>query len=103
MSKKQKKQVNIDAEVKVGETTVSIDKTPETLNVVVDTKKIDVEVHADTNNKSVKVDTKNLDITVEKTAEGTTINVDAKSKVVKKTGLWIAHMISKKLNKNPKK
>jgi hypothetical protein len=57
----------------------------------------------DADNKSVTVDTKNLDITVKKTAEGTTVNVDAKSKVLKKTGLWIAHMISKKLNKKPKK
>lgn len=97
MSKKKK--VDLDAEVKVGNTKVIVDKHEDSANVVVDTPNVDVEFHNTPEEKSFKLDTKHLDVTVTKEGDETKVVVESDKPVMKKIGIWAAHVMSKKLNK----
>jgi|688.fasta_scaffold30048_10 hypothetical protein len=99
MAKKVKAPVEINAEVKVKKTRVSVKKKDKNLDVVVDTPKVDVTVHADEEEKKFVLDSRKLDVEVTKTAEGTTVKVEAQTPLLKRAGLWVAHMMSKKFNK----
>jgi hypothetical protein len=99
MAKKVKAPVEINAEVKVKKTRVSVKKKDKNLDVVVDTPKVDVTVKANEEEKKFVLDSRKLDIEVTKTAEGTTVKVEAQTPLLKRAGLWVAHMMSKKFNK----
>ena len=77
--KKVAPEVEINAEVKVKKTRVSVKKKDKKVDVVVDTPKVDVEVT--------------------KTNEGTKVTVEAQTPVLKRVGKWVAHMMSKKFNR----
>ena len=99
MAKKEKTPVEINAVVKVKKTKVTVKKKDKKVDVVIDTPKVDVEVHADEKKKTFVLDSRKLDVEVTKTAEGTTVKVEAQTPILKKVGLWVAHMMSKKFNK----
>lgn len=99
MAKKAKAPVEINAEVKVKKTKVTVKKKDKKVDVVIDTPKVDVEVHADEKKKTFVLDSRKLDVEVTKTAEGTTVKVEAQTPVLKRVGAWVAHMMSKKFNK----
>lgn len=97
MSKKKK--INLDAEIEVGNTKVTVNKDEDSADVVVDTPNVDVEFHNTEEEKSFKLDTKHLDVTVVKEGEETKVTVESDKPVMKKIGIWAAHVMSKKLNK----
>lgn len=101
MAKKAKvnSEVEINAEVKVKKTRVSVKKKDKKVDVVVDTPKVDVEVHATEEEKTFVLDSRKLDVEVTKTNEGTVVKVEAQTPVLKKVGKWVAHMMSKKFNR----
>jgi len=99
MAKKVKAPVEINAEVKVKKTRVSVKKKDKNLDIVVDTTKVDVTVKANEEEKKFVLDSRKLDVEVTKTAEGTTVKVEAQTPLLKRAGLWVAHMMSKKFNK----
>ena len=99
MAKKVKAPVEINAEVKVKKTRVSVKKKDKKLDVVVDTPNTDVEVHANEEEKKFVLDSKKLDVEVTKTNEGTAVKVEAQTPVLKRVGKWVAHMMSKKFNR----
>ena len=99
MAKKVKTPVEINAEVKVKKTKVSVKKKDKKLDVVVDTPNTDVELHTSEEEKKFVLDSKKLDVEVTKTNEGTTIKVEAQNPLLKRIGKWVAHMMSKKLNR----
>jgi hypothetical protein len=99
MAKKAKTPVEINAEVKVKKTKVTVKKKDKNLDVVVDTPKVDVTVTANEEEKKFVLDSRKLDVEVTKTAEGTTVKVEAQTPVLKRVGAWVAHMMSKKFNK----
>lgn len=99
MAKKAKTPVEINAEVKVKKTKVTVKKKDKNLDVVIDTPKVDVTVTANEEEKKFVLDSRKLDVEVTKTAEGTTVKVEAQTPVLKKVGAWVAHMMSKKFNK----
>ena len=99
MAKKVKPQVEINAEVKVKKTRVSVKKKDKKLDVVVDTPNTDVEVHTTEEEKKFVLDSRKLDVEVTKTDEGTTVKVEAQTPVLKRVGKWVAHMMSKKFNR----
>jgi hypothetical protein len=99
MAKKVKPQVEINAEVKVKKTRVSVKKKDKNLDVVVDTPNTDVEVHTTEEEKKFVLDSRKLDVEVTKTNEGTTVKVEAQTPVLKRVGKWVAHMMSKKFNR----
>jgi hypothetical protein len=99
MAKKVKAPVEINAEVKVKKTRVSIKKKDKKLDVVVDTPKVDVTVKADEEEKKFVLDSRKLDVEVTKTDKGTTVKVEAETPVLQRVGKWVAHMMSKKFNR----
>lgn len=99
MAKKVKAPVEINAEVKVKKTRVSVKKKDKNLDVVVDTPNTDVEVHTTEEEKKFVLDSRKLDVEVTKTNEGTTVKVEAQTPVLKRVGKWVAHMMSKKFNR----
>lgn len=101
MAKKAKalKQVEINAEVKVKKTRVSVKKKDKNLEVVIDTPKTDVVLTSNEEEKKFVLDSRKLDVEVTKTDEGTTVTVEAQTPMLQRAGKWIAHMMSKKLNR----
>ena len=99
MAKKVKTPVEINAEVKVKKTRVSVKKKDKNLDVQVETPKAKVVLTSDEEKKDFNYDGKKLDIQVTKTDEGTTVKVDAQTPFLKRAGKWVAHMMSKKFNK----
>ena len=76
MAKKVKAPVEINAEVKVKKTRVSVKKKDKKLDVVVDTPNTDVEVHTTEEEKKFVLDSRKLDVEVTKTNEGSERTVD---------------------------
>jgi len=99
MAKKAKKVQDVDFEVKTKKVRVKAVKKEKVVDVVVDTPNVDVTVHADEEKKKFVLDSRKLDVEVTKTDEGTTVTVEAQTPILKKVGLWVAHMMSKKFNK----
>jgi hypothetical protein len=99
MAKKVKPQVEINAEVKVKKTRVSVKKKDKNLEVVIDTPKTDVVLTSNEEEKKFVLDSRKLDVEVTKTDEGTTVKVEAQKPILKRVGKWVAHMMSKKFNR----
>jgi hypothetical protein len=99
MAKKAKTPVEINAEVKVKKTKVSVKKKDKKLDVVVDTPKVNVVLSSDEERKEFKYDGEKLDVTVTKTKEGTEVIVDAKNNVLKRWGTFMANVMKRKFNK----
>jgi RNase P/RNase MRP subunit p29 len=89
MAKKAKalKEVEVNAEVKVKKTRV------------IDTPKTDVVLTSNEEEKKFVLDSRKLDVEVTKTNEGTTVKVEGQTPMLQRAGKWIAHMMSKKLNR----
>ena len=81
----------VKAEVTVGETKVKVSKDGKDLDVSVDSKNIDVEIHKDKDSKEFKYDGKKLDIDIKKDAEGVEVSLNAETGLLK----WIGKIISK--------
>jgi hypothetical protein len=86
-------------EVKTKKVKVKAKKEGKNVNVVVDTPKVDAELHIDETKKEFKYDGQKLDVNVIKTEEGTTVTVDAQNSILKKIGNWLAKFYIKKFNK----
>ena len=99
MAKKVKAPVEINAEVKVKKTRVSVKKKDKNLEVVIDTPKTDVVLTSNEEEKKFVLDSRKLDVEVTKTDEGTTVKVEAQTPALKRVGKWVAHMMSKKFNR----
>jgi hypothetical protein len=99
MAKKVKAPVEINAEVKVKKTKVSVKKKDKNLDVKVETPKTRVVLTSDEEKKDFNYDGEKLDVQVTKTNEGTTVKVEAQTPILKRAGKWIAHMMSKKFNR----
>jgi hypothetical protein len=99
MAKRAKTPVEINAEVKVKKTKVSVKKKDKKLDVVVDTPKVNVVLSSDEERKEFKYDGEKLDVTVTKTKEGTEVIVDAKNNVLKRWGTFMANVMKRKFNK----
>lgn len=99
MAKKVKAPVEINAEVKVKKTKVSIEKKDKKVKVKVSTPKVKAELNKDEEKKEFILDSKKLDVEVTKTNEGTTVKVEAQTPMLQRAGKWIAHMMSKKFNR----
>ena len=69
------------------------------IDVVVDTPKVDVEIHVTEEKKEFKLDTEKLDVNVVKTEEGTSVTVDSKNPLLKIAGKLLSKVLVKKLNK----
>lgn len=99
MAKRAKTPVEINAEVKVKKTKVSVKKKDKKLDVVVDTPKVNVVLSSDEERKEFKYDGEKLDVTVTKTGEGTEVIIDAKNNVLKRWGTFMANVMKRKFNK----
>ena len=99
MAKRAKKVQDVELEVKTKKVRVKAVKKDKVVDVIVDTPNVDVTVHADEKENKFVLDSRKLDVEVIKTDEGTTVKVEAQTPVLKKVGLWVAHMMSKKFNK----
>jgi hypothetical protein len=69
------------------------------IDVVVDTPKVDVEIHVTEEKKEFKLDTEKLDVNVVKTEEGTSVTVNTKTPLLKVAGKLISKIFVKKFNK----
>ena len=99
MTTKKKKIEDFELEVKTKKVKVKAKKEGKNVNVVVDTPKVDAELHIDGTKKEFKYDGQKLDVNVIKTEEGTTVTVDAQNSILKKIGNWLAKFYIKKFNK----
>ena len=99
MTTKKKKIEDFELEVKTKKVKVKAKKEGKKVNVVVDTPKVDAELHIDETKKEFKYDGQKLDVNVTKTEEGTTVTVDAQNSILKKIGNWLAKFYIKKFNK----
>jgi hypothetical protein len=99
MAKKVKTPVEINAEVKVKKTKVSVKKKDKKLDVKVETPKARVVLTSDEEKKDFNYDGQKLDVQVTKTNEGTKVNVVAETPALKRVGKWVAHMLTKKFNR----
>jgi hypothetical protein len=99
MTTKKKKIEDFELEVKTKKVKVKAKKEGKNVNVVVDTPKVDAELHIDETKKEFKYDGQKLDVNVIKTEEGTTVTVDAQNSILKKIGNWLAKFYIKKFNK----
>ena len=91
--------MEINAEVKVKKTRVSVKKKDKNLEVVIDTPKTDVVLTSNEEEKEFKFDGEKLDVTVTKTKEGTEVVVDAKNNILKRWGTFMANAVKRKFNK----
>ena len=99
MAKKVKTPVEINAEVKVKKTKVSVKKKDKKVDVKVETPKTRVVLTSDEEKKDFNYDGQKLDVHVTKTNEGTKVSVEAQTPVLKRVGKWVAHMMTKKFNR----
>ena len=99
MAKKAKKVQDVELEVNTKKVRVKAKKEGKKVNVVVDTPKVDAELHIDETKKEFKYDGQKLDVNVTKTETGTTVTVDAQNSILKKVGNWLAKFYTKKFNK----
>lgn len=99
MAQKAKKVQDVELEVKTKKVRVKAKKEGKKVNVVVDTPKVDAELHIDETKKEFKYDGQKLDVNVTKTETGTTVTVDAQNSILKKVGNWLAKFYTKKFNK----
>ena len=99
MAKRAKTPIEINAEVKVKKTKVSVKKKDKKLDVVVDTPKVNVVLSSDEERKEFKYDGEKLDVTVTKTGEGTEVIIDAKNNILKRWGTFMANVMKRKFNK----
>ena len=99
MAKRAKKVQDVELEVKTKKVRVKAKKEGKKVNVVVDTPKVDAELHIDETKKEFKYDGQKLDVNVTKTETGTTVTVDAQNSILKKVGNWLAKFYTKKFNK----
>jgi len=99
MTAKKKKIEDFELEVKTKKVKVKAKKEGKKVNVVVDTPKVDAELHIDETKKEFKYDGQKLDVNVIKTEIGTTVTVDAQNSILKKVGNWLAKFYTKKFNK----
>ena len=99
MAKKTKKVEDFEVEVKTKKVKAKAKKEGKKVDVVVDTPKVDVEIHSDENVKEFKLDGEKLDVTVTKTKDKTTVDVKAENSKLKKAGQWLAKFWVKKFDK----
>lgn len=99
MTAKKKKIEDFELEVKTKKVKVKAKKEGKKVNVLVDTPKVDAELHIDETKKEFKYDGQKLDVNVTKTETGTTVTVDAQNSILKKVGNWLAKFYTKKFNK----
>jgi len=99
MAKKAKKVEDFEIGVETKKVKVKAKKQGKKVNVVVDTPKVDAELHIDETRKEFKYDGEKLDVTVIKTEEGTEVVVDAKNNVLRRWGTFMANIMKRKFNK----
>ena len=78
---------------------VNVKKDGKNLDVSVNTKKVDVELHKSDDKKHFKYDGEKLDVEVSKTDEGTKVDVNAESGFWKKIGGIIVKLVTRKFRK----